>query len=120
MAEEPKIGELRWPVQICERLQAPAEDGSVAESLRPVLAVRARIEPIGAMTFWAAQQTDTPVTHRVTIRWTDTLTPRHVILRSTMLRDGSTREERFRVRRIKEVSGRQRWMLIEAELEMRQ
>ncbi len=130
MADKTEIGRLRWLVTIARRDQAPSiEDAGVTETLVPVATARADIQPIGALTFWSAQQTDTPVTHRITMRWLDYIDNRHVILRQTgpivqqtspatdPYRQSSTRTEVFRVRRVKEVAGRKRFIEVEAELE---
>ena len=115
-----RVGDLRSRVYICERRQAPAADGSIAETFAPLATVYAKVEPIGDMTFWGAQQTDTPVTHRITMRWLDMLSPLHVIMRESLRPNNDVRTELFRVRRIKELQGRMRWVVVAAELEVRQ
>ncbi len=117
------IGSLRWRVTLARRAQVPDPDGvGLIEGLQAIETLRADIQPISALTFWAAasgggDQVDTPVTHRIRMRWVDSLSQDQVILRATLRPDGSTRTEVFRVRRIKELNGRKRFVEIEAELE---
>ena len=117
MADAVAIGSLRWRVAVCSRPQAQSGTTGIAETLVTIATVWADVQPIGALTFWSAQQTDTPVTHRIRMRWLDYLDNTHVITRASTRPDGSTRTEVFRVRRIKELGGRKRFVEIEAELE---
>lgn len=116
---EIEVGTLRWQVQICTRVQAPAPGGTgIVETLSVVAIVHADIQPIGALAFWGSTQVDTPVTHRIVIRWQDYLDNTLVIVRQATRPDaGSTRTETFRIRRVKEIGGRKRFVEIEAELE---
>jgi len=111
------IGRLRWRVTIATRAQAPAPDGGIAETYTRLQTVRADVQPIGALTFWGAQQTDTPVTHRIALRWLDGIDNTQAILRDTIRADQSVRTEVFRIRRVQELNGRKRFLAIEAELE---
>jgi head-tail adaptor len=131
--EEPPIGTLRWLVTISTRTQAPGinypfgsvfggvfgdDNDGIVETLTTLATVHADIQAIGGLTFWGAQQTDTPVTHRIRMRWQDFLDQTHVITRTTVRpSDGTSRTEIFRIRRIKELAGRKRFVEIEAELE---
>ena len=115
----PRIGDLRWPVQIAKRLQAPAGTSTISESLTNILQVHASIKSLGPLTFLAGEQTDRPVTHRIYIRWLDWLDLTHVIVRQTVRLDLTARLEVFRLRKIGEVDGRKRFLEILAELEMR-
>lgn len=116
------LGRLRWPVQIVQRTQAgdPNTTG-VLETSVPVRTVRADVQPVGALTFWGtaggSEQVDTPVTHRIYMRWQNSLPNACAITRSTLLDDGTTRTEVFRVRRIKEIDGRKRFVIVECEEE---
>jgi len=62
---------------------------------------------------------DTPITHRIVIRWLDWIDTTHVILRNTTRPNGSVRSEIFRIRRMKEIDGRQRFLELECEQESR-
>jgi head-tail adaptor len=115
-----RIGRLRWALIIATRRQAAdAEAGAtgVLNSIVDQQRVYGDVQPIGPMTFYAATQVDTPVTHRITIRWLDWIDTTHVIFRVTSRLDGSNRIERFRIRRVMEEDGRKRFLRIEAELE---
>jgi head-tail adaptor len=113
-----RIGSLRWPVVIASRLQmADPNSVGIVETLFATQAIRADIQPIGAMTFYAAEQVDTPVTHRITIRWLNYPDTTHVVLRQTVLPSGQIRYETFRIRRIAEVDGRKRFLRMDCELE---
>ena len=115
------IGSLRWPVLLARRAQVPDGFVGIAEFFEFGETVRADIQPIGGLTFWTAaagnEQTDTPVTHRILMRWVDYLDQTQVIIRATRRLNRSIRTELFRVRRIKELNGRKRFVEIEAELE---
>jgi hypothetical protein len=123
---EVAIGELRWPLVLYVRKQTPdPQSTSIVETLvSPVtgaagsgLAVMGKVEPMGAMTFYAAVQVDTPLTHRITFRYVDGIDTTWLIQRITVNVDGTPRTESFRVRRVLEVDGRRRWIMVEGELE---
>lgn len=116
---EPEIGTLRWQVRIFQRPQAPQPGGTgITETLVPIAIVHADVQPIGALTFYAAQQTDGPVTHRITMRWQDyTIDNTYMIQRQTQRQDGTIRTETFRIRRIAELGGRKRFVAFDCELE---
>jgi head-tail adaptor len=112
------IGKLRWRVTLANRLQAPeATNAGILESYQQLITVYADVQGMRPTTFWQAQQTDTPVTHMITMRWVDYLSNTQAILRRTILRDNTQRYEIFRVRRIIEMGGRKRMVMIEAEFE---
>lgn len=109
---------MRWLVTLATRYQAPAADGAgIEETVAERVVVYADIQAVGAITLWDAQQTDTPITHRIFMRWHDYLDQTKVVLRSSTRPGGKVRTEVFRVRRIKELGGRKRFVLIEAEME---
>ena len=115
-----RIGSLRWRVTIATREQYPDPDSpGIVERLADEQTVRADIQSIGAMTFYAAEQVDTPLTHRIVIRWLDWVDTTHVVFRVTKRPDQSTMIERFRVRRAMPIDGRQRFLRMDCELEQR-
>jgi head-tail adaptor len=120
MADIP-IGSLRWQVQIVRRVQTPDGTTGVTETQDPVATVWADVQSVGALTFYGSAQVDTPITHRITLRWQGYLDQTYAVLRTTTSRDGSggliSRTETFRVRRVLEMDGRKRFTRIEAELE---
>lgn len=122
MAEQvSRIGDLRWPIIIARREQTSDGPGgsSLTETLVDVMQVRADIQPVGALTYYGGVQTDRPITHRVRLRWLDWLDETHVFVRRTYRADLSVRTEIFRIRRVKEVQGRKRFIEVECEQESR-
>ena len=116
-----EIGSLRWLVTVATRVQVPDTNSpTILETLQSLLQVRADVQPIGAMTFLAGQQTDRPITHRIRMRWLDWIDQTCVVIRTTLRADETSRIEVFRIRRIKEIDGRKRFIEIEAEMELRQ
>lgn len=117
--QEPiRIGQLRWPIVVAKREQAPDPSGTgIVETLTGAKTVHADIQPIGALTFYAGAQVETPVTHRVIIRFLDGLDTTHIITRTLTRQDGSTRTERFRIRRIKWFQGDYVFQELEVEQE---
>jgi head-tail adaptor len=116
----PAVGSLRWLVTIAQRAQSPDPNSAgIAESFRDVQDVWADIQPLGPLTFYAGMQVDTPVTHRVTIRFLDWLDTTYVIVRRSTRPDGTVREEIFRIRRVMDLDGRKRFTRAEVELEQR-
>lgn len=117
-ASEVAINRLRWPVYLANRIQiAQATGTGIDEVPADAILVHADVQAVGAVTFWNGMQVDTPITHRIFIRWVDAIPNIGVVIRQTLRRDGSVRTERFRVRRWKELGGRKRFTLLEVELE---
>lgn len=116
-----EIGSLRWPVTIAQRTQAADPNSTgIEEDFRDIKAAWADIRPMGPLTFYAGMQVDTPVTHRIVMRWLDWLDTTYVIIRrSSRPTDLSTRTEIFRIRRTLELDGRKRFISCECELERR-
>jgi len=110
---------MRYLVTLALRQQLPDDYASIDETLINGVKVHAKIEDLYPQTFYGAAQTDRPVTHMIWLRWLDWLDMRHVIIRVTQRPDGSTRADVFRIRRVKELNGRKRFLEIEAELEVR-
>ena len=111
---------MRWRVVIATREQFPDPNSpGLIEDIDKLQSVRADVQPIGALTFYAAEQVETPVTHRIIIRWLDWIDTTHVIFRMTKRPDRSSMIERFRVRRVLSIDGRQRFLRMDCELEQR-
>jgi head-tail adaptor len=113
------IGSLRFLVTLATRTQAPDTGTGIAETYTNQQLAYADITPISLQTYIAGTQIDIPYTHRITLRWTDELDLFDVVLRTLTRPDGTTRQEVYRVRRMAEVEGRQRFIVIDAELERR-
>jgi len=115
-----RIGSLRWSVVIATREQVADPDSpGLLENLAKTQTVRADVQPIGPVTFYAAEQVNTPVTHRIVMRWLDWVDTTHVIIRVTRRPDQSDMVEWFRVRRVMSIDGRQRFLRLDCELEKR-
>ena len=113
-----RIGSLRWRVVIATREQVADPDSpGFLETLAQMQTVRADIQPIGALTFYAAEQVETPVTHRIVIRWLDWIDTTYVVIRVSKRPDQSNTTEVFRVRRTMPIDGRQRFLRMDCELE---
>lgn len=125
MAPEPEalaLRRLRWPVALVTRQQLPQIDGpGIDELLLTCAVVRADIQPVGALQFWdtagGMEQVDSPFTHRIFLRWTGTIDQTGAVLRSARCPDQTIRTEVFRVRRMKELGGRKRFVCLEVDLE---
>jgi hypothetical protein len=116
------IGTLRWQVSLYRCDQAPDPNSpAISESLiRLGPDVHADIQPTYPGTFYLSAQIETPITHLIRMRWLDYIETVYVIMRSTFRPDpqvSTYRTEIFRVRRVKEVAGRKRFIELECELE---
>ena len=119
-AENVDLGRLRWTVLLATREQyAQINSTGIDEVLEDLQPVKADVQPVGALTFWgvAGEQVDGPITHRIFIRWLDYLDNKHVAIRRTLRKDETWRTETFRVRRVREICGRKRFVILEVELE---
>lgn len=115
------IGDLRYLVTLASRQQVADPAGtSIIESFINTMDVFASVMPLGLQTFMAGEQLETPgPTHRIIFRWQDSLDMFDVILRQITRPDGSERQELYRIRRITEWQGRQRFSVADCELEKR-
>lgn len=113
------IGALRWQVNLCQRVQAPSSTTTaISEDFIVLATVHADIQATYPSTFYLATQVDTPITHMIRMRWNNYLEQTNIVTRTTILPDdGTNRTEIFRVRRVKEIAGRKRFIEIEAEFE---
>jgi head-tail adaptor len=113
------IGDLRYVVTLANRVQTPDAATGITETYINRVQTYASISPLGLMTFIGSEQIDTPITHRIVFRWIDSLDLFDVVLRQVSRLDGTLRQEIYRVRRITDWEGRQRFTVIDAELERR-
>ena len=109
-------------------MQTPDSTNGILETLINPREVWADVQPIGPMTFWGSMQTETPVTHRITLRWVGYIDNTWVVIRTsapptqqpapqTDQGYGQQRLEVFRVRRVLEIDGRKRFTGLDCELE---
>lgn len=117
MAFDIQIGDLRWPVVLCDRLQSPDPDstGLIDDFSNPRL-VHADIRPVGTTVYLDGVGLEFSISHRITIRNDPNLGLFSFIFRDVILPNGSVRRETFQVRRIAPVEGRHRFLLIEAQI----
>lgn len=120
MAKAPTIGRLRWTVSLFRRDQSAGPQGGILEVAANAKRVHCDIQPLAPMTFLEGEQTDTPITHRVLMRWVDWLDYRYAMVRQTRRRDGTVRAELFRIRRIAEFQGRKQFVELLVEEERRE
>ncbi|AOX16925.1 head-tail adaptor protein [Kozakia baliensis] len=125
--ERVRIGRMKWPVLVARREQLPEANPGVgiAELFPQMMSARADIQPVGAGTYWGSMQVDAGITHRIFMRWFDTIDNECVIFRVTKSTESTPMTdvliwERFRIRRWKELAGRKRFVCIECELEQRE
>ena len=116
--EFPTASELRTPLVVVRRIQRPADDdAAIVEDDHIIGRVWAKIESSRPLTFYAAQQTETPFTHVIKCRFIAGIDTSYVFVRQRRLPDSSVTTERYRVRRTTDILGRSRFLAIEAELE---
>lgn len=114
----PRIGELRHPLTVLTRRQAPDPNSTgIVDAFANGQPVHGKVESLTDQTFYADAQIETNPTHLITLRWLDYIDTTCVILRRTELRDGGARLERFRVRRVMELDDRKRFIRLACELE---
>jgi SPP1 family predicted phage head-tail adaptor len=113
------VGRLDTPVILAKRQNVP--DPNSTSILEPIVGgvfVWASIEDLYRQTFYAAEQVDTPVTHRVVIRFLAWLDTTYVILRDHRLPDSSIQRDVLRIRRLM-VIPRNRFLDMDCEMERR-
>jgi len=128
VAEPFSVTRLRWRVRIGQRIQTADPTASIVEQFLGAREVWADVQPVGALTFWGSVQVDTPVTHRIIIRWVGYIDNTWAVVRETkpaslaplpQTAQGfeTPRVEIFRVRRVIEIDGRKRFTGLDCELE---
>jgi len=114
------IGMLRSPVTLCNPLMVPDPSGpGMLTTFVDQRQIYSSIEPVSMVPFLLGQQTDlNQITHRVTCRWQDFEVANKFaqIFRDRYRPDGSTYTEVYKIHRVLEVEGRQRFLEIEVEL----
>ncbi|MBY4692745.1 phage head closure protein [Burkholderia latens] len=102
----PRIGELDRRVQLRERRDYPYRDAEI-ESEFPQQKLRwAKIEPVGAAVYSGSVQIDEKVTHRMYLRYLDGVTSDYEVVYRNRL---------FRVKRVGDLNGLQRFTVLEVE-----
>lgn len=70
-----RIGDLRDRVTIQNFIRTPDEYGGYTETWQDIATVWANIKPLRGREFFQAQQIQSEVTHKITIRYTDIVKP---------------------------------------------
>lgn len=100
----PDPGELNRRVLIRQRVDSPSSDFGV----QPIYPVKfyawAKVMQTSATTYRDTAQTDNAITHYVTIRWRKGITADYEIVHGDNV---------FRVKRARDLNGKQRFLLIE-------
>lgn len=91
------------------------QDGAeLKEVYTPIATVWAKLEPVGALTYWFGQkQLETGVTHRITIRRTEALRPEKLTGRVCVEIDGI----RYAILRSSDLEGAKRFTVLDVCLE---
>jgi hypothetical protein len=102
----PHIGELRSRVEIRRRVDLPADDMGLGASFPEVVMRWAKVAPVGAAIYAGSVQIDNAITHRVFLRYLDGVTNAHEVVRGAQV---------FRVKRVTDLGGVQRFTVLEVE-----
>lgn len=114
------LGSFRWKVLLAYRQQDPTfDEPDITEKIQPIAKVYMSIEQTGLMTFLNSEQLESPITHMAYMRWQSftNLEMFNIVIRKQYLPDKSVRTETFRIRRVGEWIGRQRYIRLDLELE---
>ena len=101
-----RIGELREPIAILRKEQAPDAGTGIAETRTVLFETFAKVEQVTAAIYRGGSQTVEPSTHRFTIRH-----PRMVVATEAYIR---WRGRDHRIRRVRELDSSARFLEIEA------
>ena len=77
------VGAMRHRVAIQENIQTPDSQGGFTESWGTIAAVWASIEPVKAYERFQAAQLETPISHKIMLRYRTGVTTAHRILYGT-------------------------------------
>jgi SPP1 family predicted phage head-tail adaptor len=103
----PQSGELRERVEIFTVKDVPSGDAGVRADFAPVGSDFAKLEPVGETIMQGSVQTGDTITHRMTVRYRDDLTTRHVV---------EFEGQRYKVKRVTDLSGMRRFTIAMLEL----
>jgi len=103
---------------VVRRNQVPSATSSgITEVYQVMFHTHADIQDTGTALFWGGTDVDTSFSHWITMRWHGYLDQTYAVQRVLTLPDDTSRTETYRVRRMREIGGRKRFVLIEAEME---
>lgn len=103
----PQLGQLRNRVQIFTMKDTPEGESDTRTDFEPVGSDFAKLEPVGEMIMQGSVQAGETVTHRMTVRYRRDLTAHHVV---------EFEGQRYRVRRVTDLSGMRRFTVAMLEL----
>mgnify|MGYP000029219167 CR=1 FL=1 len=103
----PRIGQLHHRVAILTWRDTPTGDAATTPEFTRAAACWARIEPVGEIILHGSVNAGEAITHRVFMRRRTDLTVRHVI---------EYEGQRYRIRRITDLSGERRFTVASVEL----
>lgn len=116
-AQNITLGQMRGVI-IARREQRPDPDGPGSiDVLVNVRRVKARVRPVGTMTFLTGVQLGDEITHKIVLRWRDDIDLEDVIFRPYTLPDGSQKQDTYKIRRWADKEGNHRWLELDVVLE---
>lgn len=120
----PRIGDLRHRIDITRETEEPDNDVGSVKTYALLARVDAEITPVGTTLWQAGQVAGTTyqderfkITHRFTIRYRHGLHIADYIFHATTQPDGTIITSKYRILRSAPWQGRNRFLIIEAELQ---
>lgn len=104
--KEPGAGDLNRRITLRRRSDMPAIDGGLDSLFTDERKRWARIEPVGTAIYHNSVQTDSKVTHRITLRYLGVLPIDFEVVRGATV---------YRVQRATEMNGDQKFTVLEVE-----
>lgn len=105
---EPSAGEFDRRITIRLRTDSPADDLGLIPVFTEAKQRWAKIEPVGTAVYNAGVQLDRKVTHRITLYLVPGISEAHEVLHNQS-------KTIYRVRRVADMNGAQRYTLLEVE-----
>lgn len=102
----PDPGELDKPITIRRRQDVPADNFGVDVSYPETFNTFAKMAQPGAAAYQGSVQTETTVTHYFTIRFRKGITADHEVVHD---------QQSYRVRRVRDLNSKRRFLLLECE-----
>lgn len=102
----PRIGELNRRVVLRKRVDAPVFESAIEETFPFQKPRWAKIEPVGTAIYSEGVQAGSMITHRIFMRFIDGITEAHEVVR---------KDNVYRVKRVTDVQGRERFTVLEVE-----
>lgn len=103
---EPGAGELNRRILLRKRSDFPIDDAGIDSAFSDQKPRWAKITPIGTAVYTAGVQTDSKVTHQITLRYLPGLDDSYEVVRGATV---------YRIRRLTAMNGGTRFTVLEAE-----